>query len=195
MSEHCECHGSNPPYATSCCNSTCECRSSGSALASVHDAALGCVEYVKKSLGIELDFTPDTLPILDHYLREAGANVASQAETTHLLATVAGCYFGEVICRLFPVAWDVSEADAENWCIHTNDDQIIIFPVQMALVAMQGPSAEADLSPLCLHDPLRSQLAERLSMLPDVDEQQYVALSTRIEVLEIAFELFATHSI
>src|SRR5688572_23563251 len=29
-----------------------------------------CIAYVTRALAVELDYTPDTLPILDHYLRE-----------------------------------------------------------------------------------------------------------------------------
>ena len=34
------------------------------------ELALGCVQYVQRSLGFELDFEPETLPLVEHYARQ-----------------------------------------------------------------------------------------------------------------------------
>jgi hypothetical protein len=36
----------------------------------VGDLAESCVRFVHEALGLTLDYTAETLPVLDHYLRE-----------------------------------------------------------------------------------------------------------------------------
>ena len=70
----------------------------------IQDLANACVRFVERSVGIALDYTPETLPILDHYLR--GVRATSRDEITNLVAPAAGAYFGEVVRRqLGPAQW------------------------------------------------------------------------------------------
>ena len=39
----------------------------------IADLARACVDYVKRALHVELDFSAETLPMLDHYLMTRGA--------------------------------------------------------------------------------------------------------------------------
>src|SRR5687768_1752387 len=63
----------------------------------VLDLAEACVRFVKRALQIALDYTPDTLPLLDHYLRSASD--ISKEEILSLHVPAAGAYFGEVVRR------------------------------------------------------------------------------------------------
>ena len=57
---------------------------------------LACAQYVHAATGVALDFTPDTLPLLDHYLQ--GVRGAKD-DVKELVATAAGAYFGELVRR------------------------------------------------------------------------------------------------
>ena len=58
--------------------------------AEVGDLAESCVRFVHDALGMTLDYTPDTLPILDHYLRDRARGTSE--EVLDLLAPAAGAY-------------------------------------------------------------------------------------------------------
>lgn len=70
----------------------------------VTELATSCVDFVQRSVGIELDYTQDTLPVLDHYLREARKHAQREAVLAPLVAT-AGAYFGVLTTRQFPGAY------------------------------------------------------------------------------------------
>src|SRR5512135_3250899 len=78
----------------------------------IHDLAERAVEFVRNAVGIVLDYTPETLPLLDHYL--AGVP-RDQPETVALIAAAAGGYFGEVVRRALGGAWEQSDRDPTEW--------------------------------------------------------------------------------
>src|SRR5688500_505633 len=65
----------------------------------VAELALACVEYVRRSTDSTLDWTPDTLPFLDAWVRQAREQ--PRPEVVQLLAPAVGAYFGEVIRKVF----------------------------------------------------------------------------------------------
>src|SRR5690349_15340710 len=74
------------------------------------ELAASAFRMVKQPLKIDLDFTPDPLPLLDHHLQGARAEAEKSEELRDLLATSAGGYFGEVVRRHLPFArWHVDE--------------------------------------------------------------------------------------
>jgi len=155
----------------------------------VADGAQTCVLYVEKNLGVPLDFSVETLPILDHYLRAARTADAERPETGALVATVAGCYLGEVLRLRHPLQWDLTADDPLRWKLTSPDAAIIVFPVALARVAIEGPAAEPNFEVFALETKLRTALARRLDELPAVAEEEYVAPSTRVEVVDMAFDL------
>lgn len=157
----------------------------------VADGARSCILYVEKSIGVTLDYTTETLPILDHYLRTAGAPGANQPETTLLLATVAGCYLGEVIRSRHPLQWDLGQQDPMHWSLTSHDANITVFPIAIAHIAVEGIAAERQVEAFQLEGKLKKALARRLANLPAVSDEEYVAPSTRVEVIDIAFDLLS----
>lgn len=157
----------------------------------VADGARSCILYVEKSIGVTLDYTTETLPILDHYLRTAGAPGANQPDTTLLLATVAGCYLGEVLRSRHPLQWDLGQQDPLRWSLTSHDASITLFPVAIARIAIEGIAAERQVEAFQLEDKLKKALTRRLSNLPAVSDDEYVAPSTRVEVIDIAFDLLS----
>jgi len=154
----------------------------------IAEYAQTCVRYVQTAVGAALDFQPETLPLLDHYLRTARSEAATRPETLPLLATVAGAYIGEVLRAVFDCRWAVALQDPEDWTIEFPDLPIRVFPVAIAREAINGkPDSEAETIVIDGED--RDAVAERLDRLPQVSEEDYIAPSTRLEVLEIAVEV------
>ncbi len=83
--------------------------------ASVADAVSACQEYVKRSIGLDLDFTSDTLPLVDHYCLTASAELVAKPELLPLLGQAVGAYFGAVVARTYPSFWIAPSADAHTW--------------------------------------------------------------------------------
>src|SRR5687768_14075470 len=78
----------------------------------VHDLAERAVDYVRRSLGLVLDYSPETLPLLDHYL---AAVPDDKIEAVALCAATAGAYFGEVARRTLGGEWADIEGDPTSW--------------------------------------------------------------------------------
>ncbi len=157
----------------------------------VLEYAQTCVQYVKKNMGVPLDFRIETLPILDHYLRQARSAKAERPEAGILIATVAGCYLGEVIRGRHAVDWDLCSDDPLRWKIVDPSGALTVFPVALVQVAIEGLRSERELEFFSFESKLNRALVARLDRLPQVDEEEYIAPSTRVEVIDIAFELLA----
>ena len=68
--------------------------------ARVREYAEQAVAYVRRAVGVALEYDSDTLPLLDHYLRTVPELSAGQPATLKLVLATSGAYFGEVVRRL-----------------------------------------------------------------------------------------------
>lgn len=156
----------------------------------IEDLASACVRFVKRALGIELDYTPETLPILDHYLREAQGE--SRDDILKLVVPAAGAYFGEVVRRhLGESRWYVQDDDFAvarlefaRWFLSFN-------PMGMALEAVLGQEAEGYGAHLELLREDRGLVNEVLERAGDVRNDDYYRLAVRFEVLEMVTGLLS----
>jgi hypothetical protein len=160
----------------------------------VLDLADSCVRFVQRTLGIELDYSPDTLPILDHYLR--GAHGVTQDEILGLVAPAAGAYFGEVVRRqLGPVRWHW-ESDAFGECRLEFERCFLSFnPIGIALEAVMQSETEGYGSNLSLLKEEEALVRESLERTGDVDPDDYFRLAVRYEVIEQVVGLLVEHAI
>src|ERR1700735_3966695 len=78
--------------------------------ANVAELAAACVRFVATRYGAALDFAPETLSFVDHWLREARAEIAERREAADVVQAAAGADLGEVIRRTFGGFW-VAEGD------------------------------------------------------------------------------------
>ncbi len=146
-----------------------------------------CIDYVRSALNMELDLTPETLPILDHYLRSARDEVDNRPELLPLLARSVGAYFGEVVRRDAHTFWYLPSEDIERGRLGFVRVFLAVNPVAVAYDALtgrtthDGPSSELLLLP---HE--RDVVFARLTALPEVPDDEFYSLSTRLEVLQIA---------
>lgn len=114
------------------------------------------VEYVRRSLGVTLEYNSETLPILDHYLREVtrgpgaarrpanggGPSADTLPVATSLVAAAAGAYFGEVVRLRLGGSWHLPTSDPGTWRL-VLPSGLWFFPVAMAMAAIVGPDGDA----------------------------------------------------
>jgi hypothetical protein len=155
----------------------------------VQDLAEACVRYVERAVGVRLDYEPETLSILDHYLREARASAASQPPSLALIAHAAGAYFGEVVRRRHASWWRIDGDDPGAWRIELESVYLSVSPVQLVVDALFRDHELEASERLELEEEDRAAVAARLAELPQVDEDEFYAPSTRLEVIDIAVEV------
>jgi hypothetical protein len=158
--------------------------------AEIAELAEACVRFVERKLGVRLDYTLETLPVLDHYLADARAEVVVKPEVLSLVVNAAGAYFGEVVRRRIPSWWHVPGPDPAEWQICAEPVYLWFSPVAMAYDAvMHGESDDAAVAKLEIEEEDREALEARLAELPQVCEDEFYALSTRLEVIDIAADV------
>jgi hypothetical protein len=71
----------------------------------VVELSAACARYILTKYKVPLDGTPDTLSLVDQYVRDARAEIAVRPEAAALIAASIGAYFGEVVKRAFGAEW------------------------------------------------------------------------------------------
>ena len=135
----------------------------------VAELVTACLDYVRRALGFELDFTSDTLPVLDHYTATVRDQIETRPELAPLVARATGAYFGEVVRAFIPGFWRVPSANIHDWELCSRVCFLRWNPIGVA------------------YDD-REFLERRLAALPPVPAEQYHLYTTRFEVIEVAHE-------
>ncbi|MEZ4367034.1 MAG: hypothetical protein R2939_12220 [Kofleriaceae bacterium] len=159
--------------------------SDAEAPAQVAELAAQTVEFVRRAVGVALEYDSDTLPLLDHYLREVPQD---QPRTVELIATTAGAYFGEVVRRAFGGRWDLSSGVPREWRMILPTG-IHFAPAGLAAAAILGADLE-DLDTTIDAPPrMRPHLDEALARMGQVTAQEYYSLCGRLDTLEHLHEV------
>ncbi len=154
----------------------------------VREYAEQVVTYVKRALGVTLEYDSNTLPVLDHYLRtvEETAGTAQPA-TLQLVIVTAGAYFGEVVRRQLGGRWELSEKDIE-WRM--------VLPTGLNFAPagfVASAIAQADLddidSELEAPPRMRPHVQQALSRMGEVSVDDYYSLCGRLDTLEHIHEV------
>lgn len=158
----------------------------------IEDLALGIFRMVKEKLEIELDFAPETLPILDHFLaslREAGPDEKEVA----VVAPCAGAYFGEVARRsLSGLEWALPEEVSDYRAWRIAGGAIAFNPVGMVLEAVYGEAIPEWNAHLEVPEAQRDVLRRSLESVGPIREDDYFRLSVRHEVLDQAVRVLSS---
>lgn len=161
-----------------------------SAVADLLNLARGAVY---KLWQIELDLTPETLPIVDQYLREIPANAA--ADIRRLAISTAGCYFGEVARRVLNGRWRIEGDDPRAWRVELCPCYLHFSPVGMA-GEVQTQKESDDFDGNFLTSPqLHEQLENMLRTAAPFSEGEYYSLCGRLEVLELVTDWLVNKAI
>jgi hypothetical protein len=155
----------------------------------VLEIAERCVNDVREELGFDLDFTVETLPVLDHYCRNVrrGNRWPDGAE---LLAQSTGAYFGEVIRRRYHgvCRWHISALGGYAWRLEFLTCFLCFNPIGSALELLLETRAHGWNADLVTHVDVVEDLQAKLEGLPGVAEDDYYTLSVRSEVIETVFD-------
>jgi hypothetical protein len=154
----------------------------------IDDLARACISYVQDAIGMRLDFEAETLPLLDHYLASRRTELVSHPELAGLIARTAGAYFGEVVRRRIRTHWHVPSDDPSGWELRAEPVYLSFNPVAVAYDVINHGDEEGPTSKLQLDDDDRDLVEERLAELPAATEDEFYALSTWLEVIDIAVD-------
>lgn len=151
----------------------------------IRTLAEGCARFVREAIGVAPDGTPETFPILDHYLSEA--DPGEKEAVLGLIASSAGAYFGEVVRRITGARWHLSDPeDASSWRLELGHVFLSFNPVGMAREAITGQLEEGWNAHLEVLEQDRRVLAQALENVGSVNEEDYFRLAVRWEVIEQA---------
>lgn len=150
----------------------------------VREYADQAVSYVRRALGIQLEYDSNTLPVLDHYLRTVPED---QPAALQLVVATSGAYFGEVVRQRLGGRWELADEEAA-WRI-VLPTGLNFSPAGFVAAAI----ARADL------DDLDSEIAAPPRMLPyvqralarmgEVTIDDYYSLCGRLDTLEHVHEV------
>jgi hypothetical protein len=143
------------------------------------------VEYVKRALGLQLEYDSDTLPLLDHYL---GTLQTDQAAALELVVATAGAYFGEVARRLLGGRWESTAEEVSEWRM-VLPTGVTFSPAGFVAAAIARGEVEDFDTGLEAPPRMRSHLEEALLRMSDVTEDDYYSLCGRLDTLEHVHEV------
>ncbi len=178
----------------------------------VQEYAEQVVEYVRRALGVTLEYNSDTLPLLDHYLR----TVADSAPATmKLIIVTAGAYFGEVVRRHLGGRWDligskvdiktdaadVADADETKNAIGPEAEWRVVLPTALnfsPLGFVAAAIAKNDVEELDneLDVPVRMKeiVQETLGRMGEVPLDDYYSLCNRLDTVEHIHEVLVAYA-
>jgi len=154
----------------------------------IDELSEACVRFVEAAVGVRLDFEPETLPVLDHYVATRRPELTDKPETMGLVARAVGAYFGEVVRRRLASFWHVASDDPSTWEIRLMPVFLAFHPVGVAYDAITHGDQDGPTEYLQIEDEDREAIEARLAELPPATEEEFFLLSTRLEVLEIAVD-------
>ena len=148
----------------------------------VKELARACENFVQKALNVQLDYTQDTLSILDHYLQLAHNGAV---ELHRLVGAAAGAYFGEVLRSHFSARWaEVKSTDnCDHWRIEFSQVFLWLNPVVLARESLQQEDVVDGGAGFQVLQSEREVLTSALKSLGDVDSDEFYKLTTRYDVL------------
>ncbi|HYO96073.1 MAG TPA: hypothetical protein VER33_16255 [Polyangiaceae bacterium] len=147
------------------------------------------LDYVARAVGVPLDFSAETLALLDHYTRSVAPTLEGNPALADIVAPALGAYFGEVVRARFDGFWRVESANQRDWLLCSHIAFLAFNPIGVAYDALygtgehHGPGSNLRVAP---ED--RALIDARLTSIPPVAEDEYFLFTTRFEVLEIVVE-------
>jgi hypothetical protein len=153
----------------------------------VAELAAACVRFVSQRYGIMPDFTPETLSLVDQWVRDARNELKERPELEALVTSAAGGYLGEVIRRAFGGRW-FCDGDEDGWRLYLSSVYCAFNPIGMVREALLLGEAEGWHAHFELDPGEREAIEARLAALPEVPDDEYYAPSTRFDVVNIVVD-------
>jgi len=162
----------------------------------IRELAERCVVHVRHRLGFELDYSVETLSVLDHFvvavLSDEGEGAPPppghprRSSATLLLAPTVGAYFGETLRRAFSCRWRFTSEAADKWAIEFEEVFLRVNPAGVAAEAMFGAPSEGWSGAIVTAPELTAVVHERLAVAPPIPEDEFYTFAARHEALQIA---------
>lgn len=160
----------------------------------VEDLALGAFRMVKERLSFELDFTAETLPVVDHYLellRKDDGGTPNE-KVVSVVGPCVGAYFGEVVRRtLADLRWHTAQHDYQRWRVEANNVFLCFNPIGVALEALYREPLSDWNAHFTLLPAEQEIVNASLDSTGPVREDDFYRLSVRHEVLDQALSVLA----
>lgn len=160
--------------------------------AEVAELAAACTRFVAQRYGVMLDFTPETLSLVDQYVRDARKDLHERPEAEELVQTAAGAYLGEVIRRQFGARW-FTDGNPSAWRLYLSTVYCAFNPIGMVREALLQRGEDGWHAHFELDPGERELIDARLAALPEVDEDEYYAPTTRFDVVHMVVEALREH--
>jgi hypothetical protein len=145
------------------------------------------MRFVASKYKVALDGKPDTLSLVDQYVRDARTAFEARPESIDLVAPAVGSYLGEVMRQEFGAEW-FAEGSHESWRLYFKHVYLAFNPVGIAREAITLKEAEGWNAHLTLDPAEREVIDERLAAMPEVDEDEYYLPTTRLDVITVVVE-------
>lgn len=157
----------------------------------VAELVAACMRFVASKYKVALDGTPDTLSLLDQYVRDARDAVKERPESVDLVAPAVGAYLGEVMRQQFGAEWSLPSdqgGDHETWRLCFTHVYLAFNPLGMAREALTMSEAEGWNAHLTLDPGEAEEIEQRLEAMPEVDEEEYYLPSTRFDAINVVVD-------
>jgi hypothetical protein len=155
--------------------------------APVAELCAACMRFVASKYKVSLDGTPDTLSLVDHYVREGREAIKERPETLDLVAPAVGAYFGEVLRHELGAEW-YAEGPHDAWRLYFTHVYLAFNPLGMAREALTMTEADGWHAHLELDPGEREEIERRLQAMPEVEEEEYYLPTTRFDVVTAVVE-------
>jgi hypothetical protein len=162
--------------------------------ARVLELAAACVRFVQGKYGVPLDFTSETLSLVDQYVRDARKEILLLPSSGELISLSIGAYLGEVLRRTFGAEWE-AEGEPSTYRLCFSNVYMWTNPIGMAREALTSLPEDGWNAHLSTRGEDRIELEARLKSLPEVDEDEFYLPTTRFDSVHIAFESLRARAI
>ncbi len=160
--------------------------------AAVTELAQACVRFVGTTYKVALDFEPETLSLVDQYIRDARLEVTARPETLPLVAASIGAYLGEVMRRRFGAVW-FAGGDHSAWRLYFTHVYLACNPLGMVLEALSPDASEGWHAHYEIDPGDADVVSARLAAFPDVEADVFSLPTTRFEALTVVYEALRAH--
>jgi hypothetical protein len=150
----------------------------------VREYADQAVSYVRRALGVQLEYDSDTLPVLDHYLRNVPED---QPAALQLVVATSGAYFGEVVRQRLGGRWELADQEAE-WRI-VLPTGLNFSPVGFVAAAIARADLEDLDSEIAAPPRMLPYVQRALARMGEVSVDDYYSLCGRLDTLEHVHEV------
>jgi Family of unknown function (DUF6278) len=152
-----------------------------------------CMRFIAQKYKVALDGTPDTLSLVDQYVRDAREAVKERPETLDLVGPAVGAYLGEVMRQAFGAEW-FADGAYEGWRLYFVHVYLAVNPLGLAREALTTRDEEGWHAHFELDPGERDMIDERLRAMPEVDEEEYYLPTTRFDVVSGVVETLRAHA-